>query len=163
MRWPQEWDDEPAKFWIYSGLVDAGGLACERLFDKWADLKWSETDLKNVDIAAQQLLDLSEHKGGTPRAMAAGFHDLAQHLLAPHTEAIESLAGKAASRRNWNGSDVTRSLLTSYPAYRHRVPLFDGDWYAGLCGLLDAFDRQQEAQAQRWLSLSRRLDRRYGS
>jgi hypothetical protein len=144
----------------YSELTDAGGLACERLFDKWADPSWSATDRERVETACKQLFDLGEFTYGTPRLLTGWMEDLARHLLAPHTEALEYLAGKAAAEQRV--PDVTRTLFTMFPHYKSYQPLFEGDWRQGWLGVLGDYEEVHEAQVERWEAMRRRLVRRFG-
>jgi hypothetical protein len=55
-------------------------------------------------------------------------------------------------RRGYGGSD--------FEPRRHHVPLFAGDWFAGVRGLLDDVERVQDRNARRREAMIRRLDAR---
>jgi hypothetical protein len=165
IRWSRDlnhYDD--VLFNTYSALIDAGGLAAERLFDVYADPRWSVTDREHVLTACRELVGLVELKDAYgPSQMADGTHGIAQHLLRPYTDLIDELARKAATRELWLGTDIHDNILMLEPSLRG----FDGyfnqpDWRLSWKAILDSFNSAQYDRVDSHQALAEKWDQRYG-
>jgi hypothetical protein len=138
-KWPTRWRDEPVKFWLFTGLVDAAGIESEYLVLKSADRRHSAGDLADLVTAADELRALphTEFHGSSRAELITLFREMATHVLRPHERALGYLGGRMSSKSNWLGSDMEQALVTTFPAYHSHEPLFDADWRARWCTLLD--------------------------
>lgn len=159
---PNHWDDDELRFYLYSGLVSAGGYAAERVFDPYAAKADSLPDFERVEACARELIALA---GVGAETVSLAFqrdwlHDFAYYLLAPHAKALKDLADYASSRQHWGGSSIACTIYMWYPAYRGREPLFEGDWFGNLNAVLDTFFAAEEARWSERKALRQRIEQR---
>jgi hypothetical protein len=164
-RCPEDWPDDPAKFFTYSGVTDAAGAAGEVLLVGYADLTASKSDQDAMQTAAAELLTLApEYKSGTPRELASLFREMAEYLLAPHRPAMEFIAGRISRKSHWYGGELEDALLHRYPQYHQHRALFEGDWRKTWLTLLDDLTTTLErkvgwATPQRLQAMERKIMR----
>jgi hypothetical protein len=127
-KYPRDWPDD-ARFWLYSAVVDAGGHAAEQVLLYNADPRHCETDMKNLQLACQQLIEEPEFTGVAVPDLQAQIQGVTAHLLGEHHDTLAFLAGRASQKQRWGGSDLTQAVLTAdFQRYRAYEPLLEGDW-----------------------------------